>query len=199
MPIWASLFAVRMLGEKLTPPRIAALLLGVAGLAVLMSQDLSKLANAPLGAALTLMAAVSFGFGTVWMKRRRWQVDPTVVGGWQLLLGAVPIWLIWALLRPEVRWGAVSAESWLAMASLALVSNALAYFAWFRVVAIFPAMVSGIGTLGVPVVGVLSSAAIVGEAIGWRELTALVLVCSALSLILFVRSPASRPAAVQAD
>ena len=54
-------------GERLTPPRILALALGLAALIVLMSQDLSRLGNAPLGAALTLMAAISFGFGTVWL------------------------------------------------------------------------------------------------------------------------------------
>ena len=199
MPVWASLFAVGMLGERLTPPRVLALGLGLAALAVLMSQDLSKLGNAPLGAALTLMAAISFGFGTVWMKRRRWQTDPTVLGGWQLLLGAIPIWLIWALLRPDFRWEPLDFEGWFAVLYLALVSNALAYFAWFRVIAIFPAMISGIGTLGVPIVGVLSSAVLVGEAIGWRELTALLLVCSALSLVLLVGAPASRPAATQGD
>lgn len=184
MPIWAALFARWMLDERLTAQRVVALMLGVGGVLVLMSQDLSRLANAPLGAALTLMAAIAFGFGTVWMKRRRWETDPTVIGGWLLLLGAVPLWVIWALLRPEIRWSAIPPESWLAAAFLVLASNALAYFAWFRAIAIFPAMVLGIGTLAVPIIGVLSSAVLVGEAIGWREIVALSLVCSALLLIL---------------
>jgi len=107
-----------------------------------------------------------------------------VVGGGLRLLGAVAVWVIWALVRREIRGSAIPPESWLAAAFLVLASNALAYFAWFRAIAIFPAMVLGIGTLAVPIIGVLSSAVLVGEAIGWREIVALSLVCSALLLIL---------------
>ena len=40
MPLWASIFAVFILGERMSRPRVLALVLGLAGLAVLMSQDL---------------------------------------------------------------------------------------------------------------------------------------------------------------
>jgi drug/metabolite transporter (DMT)-like permease len=43
-----------------------------------------------------------------------------------------------------------------------------------------PAVVSGIGTLAVPAVGLLSSALILGESVGWRELVALACIGSAL-------------------
>ena len=186
MPVWASMFAMAILGERLTGPRAAALLLGLAAIGILMSQDLSNLANAPLGAGLTLMGSISFAFGTVWMKRVRWTVDPTLLGGWQLLIGTVPLLLIWLAIDPTMSWGSVTIESWIAVAYLILFANAVAYFAWYRVVAIFPVTVSGIGTLAVPIIGVLSSAALVGEQIGWRELAALFLVCAALALVLFV-------------
>ena len=192
MPVWAALFAAFVLHERLTVGRCAALACGLAGLVILMDQDLSNLANAPLGAALTLMAAVSFAFGTIWMKRRRWTLGPAALAGWQLLAGTVPMLAIWLTIRPTVHWEAMLPETWVAVAFLALVSNGLAYIAWFRVVAIFPAVVSGIGTLAVPIVGVLSSAAMVGDEIGWRELVALSAVCFALALVLFSSIP-SRP------
>jgi len=182
MPVWAALFAVPLLGERLTPARLAALALGLIGLAVMMSQDFSHLKNAPVGALSTLIAAVAFGLGTVWMKRRRWSVSPTVLGGWQLLAGVVPVIAIWAWLDPAVDPAEVSRRSWLAVLFLIFVANALAYFAWFRVVAFFPAIVSGIGTMVVPVVGVFASAVLVDERIGWRELVALALTCAAVAV-----------------
>lgn len=186
MPVWAALFAMKLLHERLTLERGLALALGLAAIVVLLDQDLSNLANAPLGAALTLMAAVSFGFGTVWMKRRRWITSPQAGGGWQLLIGMVPLLVIWLFLRPEPHWEEMDAQGWIAGAYLVLASNVLAYIAWFRVIAIFPATVSGLGTLAVPIVGVLSSAALVGEGIGWREVSALLLVLTALALVIFV-------------
>lgn len=185
MPLWAALFAAVILNERLTRARLAALVLGLIGLAVLLAQDLTHLRNAPLGAISTLIAAVSFGLGTVWMKRRRWTANLTVLGGWQLMIGVVPVALVWAVIAPPWPGENLSTASLLAVLYLVLIANALAYFAWFRVVDHFPATVSGIGAMAVPVVGVAASALLTGETIGWRELCALALICSALAINLF--------------
>ena len=58
------------------------------------------------------------------------------------------------------------------------------HWAWFRVVAIYPAVVAAIGTLAIPVVGIISSAIIVGESVGWDEILSLSLVVLALFLVL---------------
>jgi len=184
MPIWTAILATVLLGERIVPRYVVALGLGIAGILVLMTQDLSQLADAPLGAALTLMAAVSFAIGTILMKRRTWRVDLTVIAGWQLLVGVVPLTLIWLALGARSEWIAMPLEGWLTVAYLGLVANALAYVAWFRVIARFPATVSGLGTLAVPAVGLLTSALIVGERIGWREATSLALIGAALVTVL---------------
>lgn len=193
MPLWAAVFAVPLLGERLTPARLAALILGLAGLAVLMSQDFSHLRNAPGGALATLVAAVAFGLGTVWMKHRGWRLDATVSAGWQLVLGALPVAAIWLIAGPPVILGQVSPASWLALLYLTLFANVIAYLAWFRAVALFPAVVSGIGIFAVPLVGILGSAVLVGERIGWREVVALGLVGLALALNLLFPGRPQRP------
>ena len=70
----------------------------------------------------------------------------------------------------------------LAFFGLIFIANALAYFAWFRVIAAFPAVVSGIGAMAVPIVGVLASATILDEKIGMREWIALALIIAALGI-----------------
>ncbi|MBT3330065.1 MAG: EamA family transporter [Rhodospirillaceae bacterium] len=182
MPLWASIFAVFILRERLSWPRMVALALGLIGLAILIGQDLTHLRNAPLGAGLTLMAAVFFGLGTVWMKRRIWQNNPTVLAGWQLLIATLPVALIWGFSDARLSPGSVSTDSWLAFVYLIFIANALAYFAWFRVVAHFPAAVTGIGAMAVPIVGVLASAWLLDEKMGWREWSALGLIVCALAL-----------------
>jgi drug/metabolite transporter (DMT)-like permease len=182
MPLWATLIAWPVLGERPTAPRIAALGLGLAGLAILMSQDFAHLTDAPAGAACTLVAAVSFAIGTVWMKRTAWVNDPGVVAGWQLLIGVLPLCVLALLFATPPDLGAVTTEAWVSIGYQILFANTLAYLAWFRVVRIFPATVSGIGSMAVPIVGLFSSALLVGEVIGWRELAALALVCGALAI-----------------
>lgn len=192
MPLWAMLFAWPLLAEKPSILRLGALGLGLCGLAVLMSQDFVGMRDAAFGALCTLVGAIAFGLGTVWMKRTSWQSDPTAIAGWQLILGTLPVLPFWWLWGAETDWSAVSGASWAGLLFNIIIANVLAYFAWFRVIAIFPASVSGLGTLAVPIVGVLASAAVLGEVVGWREITALGLIVAALGLNL--RSTVSAPA-----
>lgn len=185
MPLWAMLFAWPLLGERPGRAQLLALPLGMAGLAVLMNQDFTHLRHASAGALTTLVGAIAFGLGTVLMKRRAWTSNPTVLGGWQLIIGVLPVAVVWAIFAPDTVWAEVSTESWLAIAYLVVIANALAYFSWFRVVSIFPATVSGIGAMAVPVVGIIASAMLVNEAVGWRELVALGLICSAVGINLY--------------
>ena len=182
MPLWAMLFAWPLLNETPQPTKLLALFLGLIGLVILLSQDFTHLQNANLGVVCTLIGAISFGLGTVWMKRRVWANDPTVIAGWQLIIGTIPVIPFWLLLGVETNWFNIELTTWGNFIFLILVANVLAYFSWFRVLRAFPASVSGLGTLAVPIVGVVASAIVLDEIIGIRELLALGLIVSALTL-----------------
>ena len=184
MPIWASLFARPLLGERFTVPRLVALTLGAAAVVSMVSQDLSSLRNAPLGAALALVAAMAFGLGTVWLKRRRWRANSSAVAFWQLVIGLVPLIAIWLVVGFPPNLAAVMPVHWLALLFLGVISNGVAYFAWFRLVRVLPAGVSGIGSLAVPCVAVSASALMTGERLGPHDLLAMALIGAALATML---------------
>jgi drug/metabolite transporter (DMT)-like permease len=161
MPIWAGLFARVMRGERLTRNRIAALLLGAGSVAVLVSQDLTHVRDAPLGAALTLVAAMSFGLGTVWLKRRAWPVDSSVIAFWQLAIGLVPLLVVWAAFSAPPDLSRAGPAQWAALGFLGVIASGAAYFAWFRIVGLLPASISGISSLVMPCTGRC-------RALGWR-------------------------------
>ncbi|MBV9862586.1 MAG: EamA family transporter [Alphaproteobacteria bacterium] len=180
MPIWATLFGRLMLGEALTAHRLIALALGLGAVIVMVSQDLSGLRDAPLGAALTLLAAFSFGLGTVYLKRGGWSADGSVVTFWQLLIGLVPMGLLWALSPPWSEPGPPGPAQWAALVFIGVMANAAANFAWFRVVRLFPAGISGIGALAVPCVGVASSAWLAQERLTMQDGVAMAMIAAAL-------------------
>ena len=146
-----------------------------------------------------LIASIAFGLGTVWLKRHVWGANPTVIAGWQVLIGSLPVLVIWLAIAPPLDPAAISGDAWLALLYLVVIANALAYFAWFRAVAVFPAVVSGIGAMAVPVVGVFSSALMVDERIGWPELAALALIIGALAINLFGNRPQAKPSVSDTD
>ena len=196
MPVWATLFSRFLLGEALTAAKLWGIALGVAGLAVLIGPDLSSLGAAPLGAALMLGAAISWALGTVVMKRFLWTIPVATLAGWQLLIGAVPITLGALAFEEYPDLTALSTPALLSLAYVLAVAMVFCHWAWFTVVRLFPAAMAAIGTLAIPIVGVLSSALLLGEPIGSRELAALALVCAALAVVLVLpglRAAKARP------
>jgi drug/metabolite transporter (DMT)-like permease len=68
------------------------------------------------------------------------------------------------------------------VAYIIILPMTLCNLAWVRLVQIFPANVAAIGTLAIPVIGVLSSAFVLGESVGIQEIAALILVLMALAI-----------------
>jgi drug/metabolite transporter (DMT)-like permease len=188
MPVWAALLAVVVLDEKLTPRKIAGLALGLAGLGALVLPDWARIAAAPLGVLSVLVAAVGWAAGTVLMKRYRWSISSAQLSGWQLLVGGLPIFLATPFLDDPIdALAALDPMDWLLLAYVLAVPMVLAQWIWVRLVRILPAGIAAIGSMAVPVVGVLSSAFVLGERVGLAELAALVLVVGAIALVLLPR------------
>jgi drug/metabolite transporter (DMT)-like permease len=190
MPLWTVIFGWLMVGEPITRTRMAALALGLAGMVALIAPAAGTLWHAPAGMLLMLGAAAGWAIGTVLTKAQAWTIPTTVLTGWQVVLGGVPI-ALGAALRlvaagsgdPRFDLAAASSAALLGLAYATLVGALFCHWAWFRLVAMLPAAVAAIGTLGIPIVGLFSSALILGEAVGTGELLALILVVSGLTLL----------------
>ena len=195
MPVWATLIAAPVLGEKITASKIVGLILGVCGLAVLIGSDLVILQQAPIGALFMLGAALSWAFGTILIKRIAWELTPLTNIAWQLLYSAVPVTLIAVMVEPIPDFAALSTPVIIAVIYIFIGPMSFCQWAYFKSVTLLPASIAAIGTLMVPVIGVYSSYLILGERVGYADLIALLLVLSALALVMLVpalkRSPKS--------
>ncbi len=186
MPLWAALLAVPILGERLAPSTIAGLVVGMIGMAVLVVPDWQSIAAAPLGLVFMLLAALSWAMGTVLLKRYRWSMGTAALAGWQLLIGGLPVAIGAVLLDRGFDPSAPSLTAWSAALYAALIPMIYCHWAWFRVVSIYPAAVAAIGTLAIPVLGVLSSAIALGEPVGLDVVISLCLVLAGLVLVLIL-------------
>ena len=110
--------------------------------------------------------------------------------GWQLLIGGLPVVCGAALLEPLAAATAISLKEFLMLALVVLLPIIFCHWAFFRVVQIFPANVAALSTLSIPVIGVFSSALMLGESIRAYELAALGLVVVSLGLTGLSRRPA---------
>ncbi len=183
MPVWAVLLSVFILDEKLTRRRVLGLLLGMAGMAVLLGGEFSLMRTSPLGAMLVLGAAIAWALGTVLMRRFPVTLGTIALTAWQLLLGGLPI-MIGALMIDWADWRPIGTA-----ATVGLVYNMtfvfiFCYWAWFRIATAATPGVSSLSTLMIPIVGVFSGIWLLGESPQWQEYAALVLVIASLATVL---------------
>ena len=185
--------------EKMTGGRLAAVFLGIAGVAVMIGPDaLSDLGVNVLAQLACLAAAVSYGFAGVFGRRfNRLGVSPMVTATGQVIGSSVlllPIVLIadqpWTLPVP-------STASIAAVLGLAAFSTALAYVVFFRILATAGATRLALVTFLIPVTAILLGALVLGEQLYARHFAGMVLIGAGLAAVdgrLFKRFRRPNPA-----
>lgn len=184
IPVWVAILAWPVLGERLTLLRALALMLALGGIFILIGGNSIDAGVEKLpGFLMALLGAVCVGLGTVLTKQFPLQMPPTSLAAWQIGIGCIPVAIAGLVFeRPAV--AALSTLGWASMVYLTLVQFCLCYVCWFAALERLPAATASIGTLLVPVVGVLSAAAMLHEPFGLRELIALTVALGGVALAL---------------
>lgn len=190
MPLWAALMATVVLGERMTRRMLTALSLGAASVGLLMHAGWSAYAQAPAGFALGLLAGIGWAAGTLILKRSPPSASALVLTGWQLLIASGPI-ALGAVVLGQGPWFVPSWTSIAAIAYIALVPMCIGNLAWFSIVGMLPAQVAGLSSIMVPMVAMLTGAAVRGEPLGLMQWGAMA--CCAGALWLALRAPKVRP------
>ncbi len=191
MPVWAIPLSALLLAEPITWRKLASLLLGLGGMALLLIADIETLGGAPIGMALMLVTAIIWAAATIAHKKVAWTVPTLVLVTWQSLLNSVPL----AIGAVFVDYDGVAFPGlWPILGVLynVFIATALCFYAYFEVVRIFPVGMTTIGVMIAPVVGVFSGALALGEPLGLAEFAALALVLAAIALPVMARRGAFR-------
>jgi drug/metabolite transporter (DMT)-like permease len=198
MPIWATLIATLVLHEPLSRRKLAGLLLGTSGMALLIGEDLHALRQAPSGALLILTAAILWAIGTVLLRKWKPPVAQNTLSGWMMLAGWLPLGLLAPMFDPQPllqTLGALSGRGWFAVLYNVFLAGTIAHWAWFTLARTLPVALSSLSSLPVPVVGVFAGIVVLGERPGAQEWLALGLVVAALFTVLFQPAPRQPPTA----
>jgi drug/metabolite transporter (DMT)-like permease len=192
MPLWLAILSLFMLREPVHRRNLLGLAMGMTGVALLIGEDAAAFTRAPVGTLCMLAAAFSWALGVALIKRRPFSIAPTVQTAWMMFAGSLPLALL-ALLYGGLSVPAISITAWLAVAYNIFVAGVLCYWAFYKLVNLLPASVTGISSLSVPVIGVLTGVLFLGETPTWRDWTALALIVGALCLVLLLQ-PRELPA-----
>ena len=185
-PLFTVLIAHALTGdERMSAGRAAGAMVGFAGVTVMIGSDALTGLGADLLAQLAVLgAAVSYAFAAVFGRRfARIGVAPLIAATGQVTASALllaPLALVvetpWTLPAP-------AAHVWGAMAGLALLSTALAYVLYFRVLARAGATNLLIVTFLIPVSAIVLGAAVLGERLAPVHFAGVTLIGLGLGLI----------------
>ncbi len=106
MPVWASILAWPILGERPNLLRVISLVMAFAGLAAIMGGNgmAASIAKLP-GIIMALGGAIGFAVGTVLAKRLPLNLPPLTAAAWQIGIGCFPIVIVGALIeKADVAW-----------------------------------------------------------------------------------------------
>jgi len=184
MPAWAIPLSVLLLGERMTSRKLLGLLLGMAGMLLLVWDEFTRLQGAPLGAALALGAAVTWAIGTILQKKYPVKAPVAAYTAWLLLIGGVPIYIGALLLEDFSKLRDVGWHAALAIAYNVFLSFAWAHWAWIKLATSVSVTVFSLCMLTVPLVAVFSGILFLGERPGWQEYAALAFVVGSLATVI---------------
>jgi drug/metabolite transporter (DMT)-like permease len=191
MPVWSVLISLALLHEPLSRRKIVGLGLGMLGMGLLLFDDIRNLRRAPIAALLILGASISWAMGIVLLRKWKLPLSQTVVSGWIMLLGWMPLALLAPLFSPVMP-HPLSGPAWFAIIYNIFLAGTLAHWAFFTLARTLPVAVSSMSSLPVPIVGVFAGMLLLGERPGPPEWGALALVVAAMIAVL--RTPRSSAA-----
>ena len=178
-PMWGALLGALWARQAITARAGLGLLLGTAGVALLVGfDDVSALPGAGLAIAAALAAALCYGIASIYAKSAK-SVEPfanahgTMWAATLFVLPALPFFPAPASPTPGV---------WAAVLALGVLCSGIAYLIYFRLIdEVGPTSALTVTFLN-PVFGILWGALFLGETVGWHTLagSSIVLVGTAL-------------------
>jgi len=179
-------------GERITAEKIVGVLLGIAGVAVIFSNQLTVAGNKALaGSAAVVFSSVCVAYSNVLVKARAKSMDPATLAAGQMVFGLVPLLLIGIPLE-----GNPFNYHWTGMAVISLlyltfVGSVLAFILYYWLVRNMEVTKTMLISLVTPVVAVSLGMIVLNEQLTWRMFVGGVMIMSGIGMIVLRRNKAS--------
>jgi drug/metabolite transporter (DMT)-like permease len=169
--------------DRLNLNRIVGLVAGFIGVIILVGPDLLKELGSDAWAELACLgAACSYAFGAVLTRRVR-KLPPLMVASGQLMMSTailLPLSLLFS--RPSSLFEA-STPALAAMVALALLSSALAYLIYFRLIAHAGATNALLSTFLIPISAIIIGIVLLGESLSTRQIAGMMAILVGIAAI----------------
>lgn len=185
-PIWGVIVAhLWTRDERMTPAKVVGVLLGFAGVSVLIGVDLLGEIGSRVWAQFACLAAtLCYALAGVYGRRfSTMGIPPAAVSTGQFTAAALIMLPLVLLFEPPSHTAAPPAEAWAAMVALALFCTSFAYILYFRLIASAGATNTLLVTFLIPISAILMGALFLGEMLEPRHFAGMALIGAGLAAI----------------
>lgn len=176
-------------GEKITRAKIFGVAMGVAGVGVIFSSQLSVAGPRALaGCAALVLSSVFVAYANVLVKARGKHLDPAILSAGQMISGVFPLLLIGIPLEGNplnFRWTPIAL---LSLFYLAIVGSVIAFLLYYWLVRNMDVTKTMLIALVTPVVAVALGTLVLNEELNWRTLAGGAMIMSGIGLIVTRRA-----------
>jgi drug/metabolite transporter (DMT)-like permease len=182
-PLFTLIVARLFAGEPLSPAKVCGVVIGIAGVGVLMGLDVASAdASTTIGMLCVLGAAASYGLATLWMRRLK-ELPPLVSAEAQLVCSTLMLLPLSAVVDRFWELPMPGPTAMAAVLGLAAFSTALGYILFFRLNASARPTNVMLVTLLIPVTATGLGALVLGERLVPNQIAGALIIASALLVI----------------
>ena len=182
-PLFTVLVMAAAGDERLHARRVAGVVIGLLGVAILHGQHLSFGSGQGFGILLCLAAAFSYGLSALYARRRLSNSPPLATATFQMLASTLMMMVVAGAVERPWQLPMPGFTTWLALVGLAGLSTALAYIVFFQILRRSGSTNVMLVTLLIPVTAILLGYLALGESISLAEIAGALVIGSALLVI----------------
>jgi drug/metabolite transporter (DMT)-like permease len=185
-------------GEQMTWGKIFGVVMGVAGVAVIFSNQLNVAGPQALaGCAALVVGSACAAYANVLVKARGGHLDPAILAGGQMLFGLIPLLLVGVPLEGNplhFNWTTMAIVS---LFYLAIVGSVVAFLLYYWLVQHMDVTNTMLIALVTPVIAVILGVLVLNEELNWRMFAGGAMIISGICLIILQKGKKYAP--IEAD
>jgi drug/metabolite transporter (DMT)-like permease len=171
-------------GERMTPAKIFGIVMGVAGVGVVFSNQLSVAGPRALaGCAALVVGSACAAAANVLVKKQGAKLDPAILAGGQMFFGLIPLLVIGIPLEGnplQFHWTRMAI---IALFYLAIVGSVAAFLLYYWLVQHMDVTKTMLIALVTPVIAVTLGVIVLHEELNWRTFAGGAMIISGIGLI----------------
>jgi drug/metabolite transporter (DMT)-like permease len=182
-PLFTALVTAAFGEERLTAHKVAGVIVGLAGVAILRGTGHDVSSAQTVGILLCLGAALCYGFSGLWGRRKLQGVPPLTSAFCQVVSSSAMLFLLMLAIDRPWTFAMPSATTWLSLVGLGIFATSIAYLVFYRILARSGATNVMLVTLLMPVSTIVLAHFALGETLGAREAVGALVIGAALLVI----------------